>query len=411
MKRIFFVLLTFVFLGGCSSIGRGFAEAILDSKKEEATPKNCLIWSGGFAGLDAEHRRTVKIMMTHGIGTKTPGHSTAFMLALTKLLDYPEMDRDYKEIHLKNGKNENVGVLRVYRFSNPKTEKEIIFYEQTWSSITVPFKAKLYYDTTGEYSASRADYNAVLKKYTNDALVDPMAYLGPKGDLMLDSSMQSFCYMVMYKYQSLPLRGASSCQIDAAQSLKSLREDDFAFITHSLGSRLTIDTLQKIANRLKETKSDKYSQDALHLLQSKEIPVFMMANQLPLIQIGRPLPKNVGKYDQFCKKGGQYYAKRLFSKLDVVAFSDPNDLLSYAVEPNSVESYLDSQICPVITNVSIQTTDTIDVLGTGQLANPVATHTSYTQDTRILELIAYGLNKNNPPPEGCRWIKINEDGK
>lgn len=406
MKRHICIGLVLLVLAGCSSIGRGIAEAILD-KKEETPNKECLIWSDGFTGLSADQRKTIKVMLTHGVGVKTPGHSTAFMLALTKLLDFPQMDRDYKEIKLHNNKGDSVGTLRMYRFFNDKTGKEIIFYEQTWSGITIPLKAKLYYDTTGEYSAPRADYNAVLKKYANDTLVDPMAYLGPKGGLMLDSSMQSFCYMVMYKYQDLPARSESACQIEAKDSLKSLREDDFAFVTHSLGSRLTIDTLQEIASRLKKAeKIDPQALKALHLLQSKEIPVFMMANQLPLLQIGRPLPKNVGKYEQFCKKGGKNYARRLFSRLDIVAFSDPNDLLSYAIEPNSIDSYLDSQICPAITNVSIQTTDAIDVLGTGRLANPVAAHTAYNLDPRVLEMMAHGLNKNNPPPEGCRWIQI-----
>lgn len=409
MRKIICLGLVLLVLAGCSSIGRGIAEAVLDKKADEGTPKDCLIWSSGFPGLSADKRKTIKVMMTHGIGAKTPGHSTAFMLALTKLLDFPQMDRDYKEIKLKNPAGESVGTLRIYRFFNAKTDKEIIFYEQTWSGITMPLKAQLYYDTTGEFSAPRADYNAVLKKYANDTLVDPMAYLGPKGRLMLDSSKQSFCYMVMYKYQDLPARSSASCNIDAKDSVKSLREDDFAFITHSLGSRLTIDTLQEIAGRLKIAKgTDAHALEAVNLLQKKEIPVFMMANQLPLLQIGRSVPTNVGRYNEFCKKGGKNYARRLFTRLDIVAFSDPNDLLSYAVEPNSIDSYLDSQICPVITNVSIQTTDSIDVLGTGRLANPVASHTSYNLDERVLEMVAYGLNKKNPPPKGCRWIQIKE---
>jgi hypothetical protein len=57
----------------------------------------------------------------------------------------------------------------------------------------------------------------------------------------------------------------------------------------------------------------------------------MLPNQLPILQSCRKLPEVLGKYASYCKANGANYTKRMFSETDIIAFSDLNDLLSYAI--------------------------------------------------------------------------------
>ena len=69
-----------------------------------------------------------------------------------------------------------------------------------------------------------------------------------------------------------------------------------------------------------------------------------------------------------------------FKRVNVVAFSDPNDLLSYGITQDFVDNYLDSRMCPAVTNVNINVAEEISVFGAG-VVNPVTAHTEYDNDT------------------------------
>ena len=136
----------------------------------------------------------------------------------------------------------------------------------------------------------------------------------------------------------------------------------------------------------------------------------MLANQLPLLQITQPKPKVSGKIQQYCTPNGSYYNKRVFDKVNIIAFSDPNDLLSYDIPQQFVDEYIDSRICPEVTNVSINVADIISAFGVG-VVNPVTAHTGYDNDNRVIEIIANGTRdyKNNSAlSEQCRFVKIKD---
>ena len=404
--RHFILLIACLFLTSCASFGRGMIQGFLDNKSEQ--PLECLIWSAGFPGLAPLNEHTIKILLVHGVGNHTPGHSTAFMLALTQPLGMIRQDRDYKEIQLQNTQNQSVGTLRIYRFTNPDANKQMIFYELTWSAITFPQKRLLSYDTNQEFSAPRALFNKEAKKYLNDTLPDPLIYLGPDGQKMLDSAVQSFCWMTNYTYDELPETENTTCHIGARAAINSLKNDNFAFITSSLGSRIVIDALQVVAHQIALSNGE--AKTALSLLQQKEIMIFMLANQLPLLQMGRTKPENQGQISAFCSPTGTLYHERLFKKLFVIAFSDPNDLLSYALEPNTADTYFDSKLCPEISNVSLTTTPTTN-LGFGDFANPLAAHKNYVKNKTVINLIVNGLKKgynSSVPSAFCRWIELKE---
>ncbi|MBU2571782.1 MAG: hypothetical protein KJ725_17480 [Gammaproteobacteria bacterium] len=93
------------------------------------------------------------------------------------------------------------------------------------------------------------------------------------------------------------------------------------------------------------------------------------------------------------------------------AFSDPNDLLSYSIPKGFADKYLDSRLCPTITNININITNVIKAFGISDFANPVEAHVAYDQDDRVIKLIARGIGTQGSAPlvqQKCEFIKINQ---
>jgi len=94
-----------------------------------------------------------------------------------------------------------------------------------------------------------------------------------------------------------------------------------------------------------------------------------------------------------------------------VAFSDPNDLLSYAIPHNFNEKYLDSRLCIKVTNVNINVAKIFDAFGMGKFANPMEAHLGYTKDDRVIAMIAKGIGNKQVAPlvkEKCEWTEITD---
>jgi hypothetical protein len=72
------------------------------------------------------------------------------------------------------------------------------------------------------------------------------------------------------------------------------RKDSYVFISHSRGSRILIDAWQTVTASLAvEGKDEKVSAnvaDWRRALQEKKLTIFMLSNQLPLLQLGREPP-------------------------------------------------------------------------------------------------------------------------
>ena len=146
-------------------------------------------------------------------------------------------------------------------------------------------------------------------------------------------------------------------------------------------------------------------------LQQKHIQFFMLSNQLPMLQLGRELPEVTAQQADYCKSSGSKYTSRMFSETSVIAFSDPNDLLSYAIPDEFSEKYLDSRLCINVTNININVAKVFDAFGLGKIANPMEAHTGYTKDDRVVALIAKGIGNGSSAPivkEKCQLTEITD---
>lgn len=416
------LLFTIFFLSGCASISKGVTQALLEKAESEDT-RICQVHGKPFTGIEpglAKKQGETKVLMVHGVGDHIPGYSTAFLEKLAKELNLNSRSGDPKNITLTAPlfPDQSLGNLRITRLLNEDTDEKLTFYELTWSEISRAEKALLAFDNSGEHDFRRARINSVLKKFSNDTTPDPIIYLGKSRQLILAAFGQSFCWMATHDWQDLPKDGIHICQGVGDAHVDKLSNDDFVVISHSLGSRITIDGLQRIADMLKNP--EKYDPSghltaatakAIETLRNKHIPIFMLSNQLPVLQLGRELPEIVGQKAAYCEPEGAHYRQRMLSETSIIAFSDPNDLLSYGIAGDFSEKYLDSRLCASITNITINVAKTIHAFDIQGFANPLEAHVGYTKDERVVALIANGIGYPNTSPlikKRCEFTKITE---
>lgn len=399
-------------LSGCASFGRGVTEAMLQ-KSDKEDDRACFIRGRSFAGLEkyiieqdansGESRKVLKVLMVHGIGSHQPGYSTRLAENLARKLQLPRVQEKFKEIELvsTNYPGSDHANLRATRYLDQTGAREMIFFELTWDPIVEAEKQNISFDNSGEYSFRRTELNNILKLFVNSTVSDVVMYYGQSRMQIQASVGQALCWMTSETWKTLPDQVTETCDGNNKNNLDRL-QDDYAFITHSLGSRVTVDALQAIA------ASDK-DESRVERLQNKNFDVFMLSNQLPLLQLGQPAPEVAGQIAEICSPQGPKAEERLFSKTRLMAFSDPNDLFSYALPARYLDEKIDSRLCPVLTNVIINVAPLNDFFGIGKIANPMSAHTGYENDERVIDLIAKGIGVEAVSPlitERCEWIEV-----
>jgi hypothetical protein len=406
-------------LSGCASIGKGAAEAVLEKSENEDT-RQCQVWGKPFVGIEADlanKQGKTKALFVHGVGDHIPGYTTEFLEKLGKELNLNVRSEGQKNIELNTPllPGKNLGNLRVTHLLNEQNGQELTFYELTWSEITRQEKSLLDFDTSGEYQFRRAAINGMLKKFSNDTGPDPIIYLGQSRVPILAAFAQSFCWMATQNWEDLPKSGKHACLGLNDSHADHIDKDNYVIISHSLGSRIAIDGMQRIASMLASPQkyipaNQKFilSTNAIQALQNKRIPIFMLSNQLPMLQLGRELPEVAGQEANYCDPKGADYKKRMVSETGIIAFSDPNDLLSYGIPPGFAEKYIDSRLCAKITNVNINIAKVMDAFGMTDLANPMQAHVGYDQDDRVVAMIAKGIGNPGASPlikQRCEFTK------
>lgn len=404
-------------LSGCAGFARGVTEALLNDKEVKEDTRKCLVRGRAFPGIETymhqqeqeaasgvADRRVLKVLMVHGIGSHQPGYATRLAENLSRALMLGQVEEKNKEFKLAHPNYPGeLGTLRISRFYNTEKGRELIFYELTWDPIVEEAKQTIAFDNSGEYAFRRTGVNNALKLFVNDTVPDVVLYYGRFRDQIQISVGQSLCWMMSESWETLPEAGPAFCDGTSPENLDQL-QDDYVFITHSLGSRITSDALQRIAVVI---KSDPKFSDRVHILEEKTFPVFMLSNQLPLLQLGQPEPEVHGQIEEICRDGSPRAGERLFQQTRMIAFSDPNDVFSYAIPPKFLDQYIDSRLCPTLTNVILNVASLTNIFGVG-IANPMAAHTEYDDDERVLGLIVNGIGSKEVAPtvaDRCEWTE------
>ena len=304
---------------------------------------------------------------------------------------------------------QTLGEINISRLTDENRRRDLMFYELTWSPITQPDKELIAFDKEQDYVLRRAAVNQALRSFVNDIAPDPMAYAGEKREPILVSVGQSICWVVSRSWSELPeLTENTWCGPELPGVGSRVETDDFVLITHSLGSRATLDAMQRLTN-LPLTADPRLKRIADEF-KSRDVQVFMLSNQLPLLEAGREGQQVVGQIGAYCGPGAAKPG-RFFNKTQLIAFSDPNDIMSYPVPDRFAEQYINSRLCPSVTNVTINVAAVNALLGLGEVANPLSAHTGYDADERVGALLARGAGHPGVAPivaERCTWRETDE---
>ncbi len=93
----------------------------------------------------------------------------------------------------------------------------------------------------------------------------------------------------------------------------------------------------------------------------------------------------------------------------MVAFTDPNDLMSYPVPQTWADKYLDSRLCANVRNVTINIAHVRRLPVIGEYADPSIAHSGYDTDQRVIELMALGIGNSGVGElvrERCSWVEV-----
>lgn len=405
------LLLLALLPAGCSSISKGVAEAVLEQKTEDS--RQCSIQGAAFDGLRQSLTRqdesggVTKVLMVHGIGTHLPGYANRFRDGITRALDLTITASERKTITIPNPASEksaHPATLTVTRHTDAAQKRTLLFYELTWAGLTERQKEQLAYDSQNNDGLKRAGLNKSLKSFINGTVPDMLIYMGAGQPLITDAVKQATCWMLGNRWADLPENGAHRCDDWPQTNYASLAQDKAFFITHSLGSLITIDTIQSFAKQMAQSTDSATVSALRRTLREKDFTVFMLSNQLPLLQLGRSPQILTDKLQDFCGTNAPRAAQRVLGQLRVVAISDPNDILSYPVREDFARTTLDSRLCTELVNVSLNVAAEKDVFGATSFADPLTAHSGYLEDERVTRLITDGVHAGDAPaPASCRW--------
>ena len=250
-----------------------------------------------------------------------------------------------------------------------------------WSPLTVPLKRQLCYDQTdkssicaGEppYTPERARLNARFKDgLIDDCLPEALIYQGVARD------------DIQRRMRDAILQALSSA--DAAQDVL------LVVISHSMGSKILFDTLLRMIEEEGESNpgAARVAQQTVDrmrflVMAANQIPLLSLADQqiaavVPGRQLTPPVPDNLQRLLQKRLAGKSRSGED--RRLTLVAFTDPNDLLSYTLQ---TEKYAREGI--TVYNILVSNAPTY----LGLLERPDHAHLDYLTNPDVGRLITCG---------------------
>lgn len=272
-----------------------------------------------------------------------------------------------------------------------------------WSPLTQTDKAKLNFDNPpdypgagGQFTWKRATLNSELKSsLLNDCLSDAVIYAGYRGAEIQSALQNALCSAL----DGTTANNSCEFPINSGHGSRKI-----VIVTESLGSRMVFDAITALKIEA-ERKSDK-SLAAFDEAVAPITQIFMLANQLPILALARPAltsaetpsdakssptPSMATALSVLSKARARHHSRQqaegqsatFENPVRLVAFTDPNDLLSYRIPPD------DSAILGSGASViNVLTSNDGAILG--YVENPLTAHESYDKNPDALGLLFGG---------------------
>jgi hypothetical protein len=350
---------------------------------------------GSFRGLDscveraanAEKPATVRILMVHGMGNPTPQvWEKPLVDGIAKKMNLtPDGESSKQEFWYSN---HLLGVLWRYPFVQRESGVPVRMYALTWAAATKGWKERKF-KTDEEYGQYRLLGDRLLKKDLMDSrFSDAVLYAGEYRKHMQYPIAESVSYILRDDFGS---------------------SDELAIITESLGSYMTYETLLKMSKGEKILREQKYDTAKAQNFVGQTSTIYMLANQIPLLELsdvnnppsekkpGSP-PAMDGSSSQLMKQFAETRAAKAPARkkgtpleldLNLVAFSDPNDLLSYPISESDVITRGRAS-----ENIHVRYSNVTYSLARWSLfwlvVDPIKAHTGHAASNTVISLIVHG---------------------
>lgn len=286
--------------------------------------------------------------------------------------------------------------LRTDRITIGSSTIDVMFL--TWSPLTAAYKAGLAYDHSSQYGGdfpyTRAALNRELKRgLINDCMTDVVVYGGANGQTIRRAAEESVCEAMGGRIDG------STCNVPDGASPAAR-----AFVTESLGSKIVFDAILSIWAGA-EKSDDRTAVPRLATSLAATRMMYMVANQLPLLDVAGtsmadraledvlewPMARSHSRdvFDLISR--ARRHAAPTAKPMTVVAFSDPNDLLSYRIVAGHLAGDLrDFRVVNVIVSN--------DATYFKYVERPDTAHCGYTWNPYVFGMIAKGYDAGKPLP-------------
>lgn len=348
--------------------------------------------------LEAEPRKSLDLFVVHGMCH----HDKAWAVDELERIAQASGGRA-TELTTNEGKPPGVSM---YSRTIELPQGRVRTHALVWSGLTKPLKDRLCYDRAKNRASCETPPVSDAKPYPHYRdLVNRMA----KETLVDDCFSDAVIYLresraaIQARIQEALASSRGNLNVaSAAAGINPFRAsqantDGVVVLSSSLGSKLVFDAIHQMSL---SKEADKQAAGAQ--LWSRMRGVFMAANQIPLLSLAdedalaprglAPAPLREGQYvpDPLAALLGAPEPWNLHGKsgrppLPIVAFSDPNDVLSFSTRP-----YL-AQLPP---NERYQAVDVLvrNAWSFGLFANPWTAHTGYLDNPKVLKLLFHGIN-------------------
>jgi hypothetical protein len=386
----------------------------------------CAIFSGGcctslvlprdqtnFQGIaelatNAPQGAPLRLFMIHGMSAHPPDWGEAYLRPLEKelgkdwKLDHPQADHP---VQWSDQPNDFVGNVRVYELKHAE-ETRITVYQLTWSRLTDPFKAERF---QADLTAWRPVINQTLRTVVDSHLSDVVLYLS------------GFDRNVLNKTVRIALTNFYTGTWDPEPATRrAIPDSQVAVITESLGSLMFVDGLRSLA-----PPPEQETDAPLAIFLTNARVVFMMANQLNLLEMPAPEPagpapaptgavanedtehlKSLRAFLRLRYNAMHRVENHLASRADernkmkppasgskpfyFVAFNDPYDVLTYKITTDDTQDYAQ---WVAVDNFAPR--NACDLFGLYE--SPADAHDGYKDNQHVVKVVVDGYRYGKDP--------------
>lgn len=367
--------------------------------------------------------RPLHVLLVHGMGTPTPNGFDAFIASLASRFDLvqippaelepqwqgcqPETPAQPTLIQPKPEPIDNTAVFRdnrallyTYNFApSPNVKPTLTVSYLLWAPLNAEVKCGL--EAEDNSAPQKQAFAAFAKDFIDDKLADALLYAGTYRKEVIRPSVQGALCKVT----------GGTWHADSRTCAPGDYHDPTVIITHSLGGYILMDSIQAEL-RADNCQPNSGGGPAERILENTPV-IYMMANQLALLDLSTlrrdpQAPKtNTSAIEAVTKQFAKCWliarAARARSEgrpsetavSQVVAFSDPNDILSWRLEPRNLKLPRSDRGDVAVTNVFMSNNEfSVPAL----FSDPTNAHTGYFVNPTVMDMLICGMTNGAVSP-------------